>query len=57
VSRVYDEQMGAFSTDGTFDPQAVAALKKSYIDMGLLKDVPDDKDMFTTAFVPVKAGA
>lgn len=57
ISRVYDEQMGAFSTDGTFDPQAVAALKKSYIDMGLLKDIPDDKDMFTTEFVPVKAGA
>jgi NitT/TauT family transport system substrate-binding protein len=57
VSRVYDEQMGAFSTDGTFDPQAVAALKKSYIEMGLLKDIPDDKDMFTTQFVPVKAGA
>jgi len=54
VSRVYDEQMGAFSTDGTFNPQGVAVLKKSFIDTGVLKDVPDDKEMFTTQFVPVK---
>jgi NitT/TauT family transport system substrate-binding protein len=57
VSRVYDEQIGAFSTDGTFDPQGVAVLKKSFIDMGLLKDTPDDKDMFTTQFLPVKVSA
>jgi hypothetical protein len=54
ISRVYDEQMGAFSTDGTFDPQGVAVLKKSFIDTGVLKDVPEDKDMFVTQFVPVK---
>lgn len=55
ASRVYDEQIGGFSTDGTFDPQAVAVLKKSYIEMGLLKETPDDKALFTTQFVPVKA--
>src|ERR1700733_8804531 len=57
ASRVYDEQMSAFSTDGTFDPEGVAVLKKSFIDMGLLREVPDDKDMFTTPFLPVKIGA
>jgi NitT/TauT family transport system substrate-binding protein len=57
VSRVYNEQMEAFSTDGTFDPEGVAVLKKSFIDMGLLKEAPDDKDMFTTQFLPVKVGA
>ncbi len=56
ISRVYDEQIGAFSTDGTFDPQGVAVLKKSFIDMGLLKETPEDKDMFTTQFLPVKVG-
>ena len=56
IGRVYDEQIGDFSTDGTFDPKAVAVLKKSYIEMGLLKDIPDDKEMFTTQFVPVKVG-
>ena len=56
AARVYDEQMQYFSTDGTFDPQAVAVLKQSYIDMGLLKEIPDDKTLFTTQFVPVKTG-
>jgi NitT/TauT family transport system substrate-binding protein len=57
VGRAYDEEMPYFSTDGTFDPQAVAVLKKSYIEMGLLKEIPADKDMFTTQFVPVKVAA
>ena len=56
ISRAYDEQIGIFSTDGTFDPKAVAVLKKSFIEMGLLKEIPDDKVLFTTQFVPVKAG-
>ena len=56
ASRVYDEQIGGFSTDGTFDAAAVATLKKSFIDMGLLKEVPADDVLFTTQFVPVKVG-
>lgn len=54
AARAYDEQIGGFSTDGTFDPQAVATLKKSFIDMKLLKEVPADNVLFTTQFVPVK---
>jgi NitT/TauT family transport system substrate-binding protein len=54
ASRVYDEQIGAFSTDGTFDPAAVATLKESFIEMGLLKQAPPDNELFTTQFVPVK---
>jgi NitT/TauT family transport system substrate-binding protein len=57
AARAYDEQIGGFSTDGTFDPQAVDTLKKSFIEMGLLKEVPADNVLFTTQFVPVKAGA
>jgi len=53
IDRVYDEQVGIFSDDGVFDPKAVAALKQSFIEMGLLKEIPDDKVMFTTRFVPV----
>jgi NitT/TauT family transport system substrate-binding protein len=56
AARTYDEQMPYFSTDGTFDPEAVATLKTSFIEMGLLKEVPDDSALFTTRFVPVKAG-
>jgi NitT/TauT family transport system substrate-binding protein len=57
AARAYDEQISGFSTDGTFDPLAVTTLKQSFIDMGLLKQVPDDKLLFTTQFVPVKVGA
>lgn len=54
TSRVYDEQIGGFSTDGIFDPAAVATLKESFIQMGLLKQAPPDDELFTTQFVPVK---
>jgi len=54
VSRAYDDQIGIFSTDGAFDPKAVAMLKKTFVEMGLLKEEPDDKVLFTTQFLPVK---
>ena len=54
ISRVYDEQIGIFTPDGVFDPQAVAVLKKSFIEMGLLKEPPADDVMFTTQFLPIK---
>ena len=53
-SRAYDEQIAIFSTDGVFDPKGVEVLKQSFLEMGLLKETPDDKVMFTTQFVPVK---
>jgi ABC-type nitrate/sulfonate/bicarbonate transport system substrate-binding protein len=54
VSRAYDDQIGIFSLDGAFDPKAVAMLKKTFVEMGLLKEEPDDKVLFTTQFLPVK---
>lgn len=54
ATRAYDEQMSNFSLDGTFDPKALAILKQSFVDMGLLKEIPQDNVMFTTQFVPVK---
>lgn len=56
ISRAYDKEIGIFSTDGTFDPKAVAVLKKSYVDLGRLKTEPKDSQLFTTEFVPVKVG-
>ncbi len=56
IARAYDEEIVIFSDDGAFDGKAVAVLKLSFIEMGLLKEIPDDKVMFTTQFVPVKAG-
>jgi NitT/TauT family transport system substrate-binding protein len=57
VSRAYDEQIGIFTSDGVFNPKAVAMLKQSFLEMGLLKEMPDDATLFTTQFVPVKAGS
>jgi NitT/TauT family transport system substrate-binding protein len=54
ISRAYDEQISIFSTDGVFDQKAVEVLKESFLEMGLLKEKPEDKVMFTTQFVPVK---
>src|SRR5262245_60728852 len=56
IDRAYDQQIGIFSDDLSFDPRAGAVLKQSFIEMGLLKDIPEDKEMFTTQFLPVKAG-
>ena len=56
AARAYDEQMSVFNTDLSFDPKAVTVLKQSFLEMGLLKEIPEDKVMFTTQFLPVKAG-
>ncbi|HLI22292.1 MAG TPA: ABC transporter substrate-binding protein [Stellaceae bacterium] len=49
-----DTEGPMFILDGRFDPEAVAALKKSFVDMGTLPSAPADDAMFTTQFVPVK---
>jgi len=54
IGRVYDEQIKMFSTDGRFDPKALAVLRQSLVEMGILQHVPDDAAMFTTRFLPVK---
>jgi NitT/TauT family transport system substrate-binding protein len=55
-SRVYDQELGGFSTNGVFDRKGLATLRKSFVQMGLLKKVPSDNVLFTTQFVPVKVG-
>jgi NitT/TauT family transport system substrate-binding protein len=54
AGRNYDFEIGMLIDDGRFDPQAVATLKQSYVDMGTLPDKPADDVLFTTQFVPVK---
>ena len=54
IDRVYDIEVGAFSTDGHFDPKAVDLVKQSFIDMGSLPEKPSDDQILTTKFVPVK---
>jgi NitT/TauT family transport system substrate-binding protein len=53
ASKTYDYLISALSNDGAFDPKAVQVLKQSFVDMGILKTLPPDSELFTTAFVPV----
>ncbi len=53
IARTYDNEIGMFSTNGVFDPKAMAVLKKSFIDMKILDAEPKDSDMIDTRFVPV----
>lgn len=54
VDRVYDIERPELSDDGHFDPDAVEALKQSFIEMGSLTEKPRDDQILTTQFVPVK---
>jgi NitT/TauT family transport system substrate-binding protein len=54
VRRIYDFEIGMFNDDGHFDPQAVATLKQSFVDMGTLPDKPADDALLTTQFLPVR---
>jgi NitT/TauT family transport system substrate-binding protein len=54
VREDYDFEIGMFNDDGHFDPQAVAVLKQSFVDMGTLKEEPPDDVLFMTKFLPVK---
>jgi NitT/TauT family transport system substrate-binding protein len=54
VEKDYDFELSMFTDDGSFDPQAVAVLKKSFVDMGTFSQEPPDGALFTLQFVPVK---
>lgn len=54
MNRTWDYEISMFETDGHFDPQAIAVMQKSFVDMGLAPEkIPDDK-LFTTQFLPVR---
>jgi NitT/TauT family transport system substrate-binding protein len=54
ASKVYDVEMPTFSRDGHFDPKAVEAVKQALLDLGTVKEKPDDKAVFTEEFLPTK---
>ena len=54
AEKTYDDEIGTFTKDGTFDPEGIAVLKESFLDMGMLKEKPADDQMYTTQFLPVK---
>jgi ABC-type nitrate/sulfonate/bicarbonate transport system substrate-binding protein len=53
AKKTYDDEIASFSTDGSFDPAAVAVLKQSFLDMGMLKEKPADNQMYDAQFLPV----
>ncbi len=54
AAKVYDVQLSAFSTDGTFDPAAIEVIRRSLKELGILTFEPDPKTLYTSQFVPVK---
>lgn len=54
AGEAYDIQMAAFSTDGRFDPKALAYIKKSLMDMNVLETPPDMSKLYTEEFLPKK---
>jgi ABC-type nitrate/sulfonate/bicarbonate transport system substrate-binding protein len=55
VAADYDVVMPAFSTKGKFEPQALAVLKSSFIEMGLLPKVPDMATLYTERFFATRS--
>jgi len=54
AEKTYDSEIGSFIPDGTFDPKALAVLKQSFLDMGMLQSEPATDQMLMTQFLPVK---
>ena len=51
TSRTYDEVMPMFSADGKFSQKALDALSRSWIQLGMLKEPPDLKTLYTEEFL------
>jgi NitT/TauT family transport system substrate-binding protein len=54
MDRTYDSELSMLSRDGVFDPEAVEVLKESWVEMGILDAKPNNDQLFTTQFLPVK---
>ena len=54
TAAIYDELMPMFSDTGHFEPKALAALARSFVDMKTLPTEPDMKSLYTEQFLPKK---
>jgi NitT/TauT family transport system substrate-binding protein len=54
VAKVYDTQIGDFSTDGAWDLQSIDVIRNSLKELQILDTVPDAKTIYNDTFVPVK---
>ncbi len=51
-SKVYDEIMPTFSSDGKFNPAALSVLARSFVELGTLPSEPDLSKLYTEQFLP-----
>jgi ABC-type nitrate/sulfonate/bicarbonate transport system substrate-binding protein len=54
LDQVYTQLMPTVSTDGKFDPKAMATMRKAVVELGILPEEPDISKLYTTAFLPQK---
>ncbi len=54
LAKTYDSQIPMMELDGQFDPQGLELIKDSFVDLGILGKRPDDDEMLTRRFLPVK---
>lgn len=52
MAKSYDIQMPMFSTDGKFQPAALATMRRAIVELGILKEPPDMAKLYTTEFLP-----
>jgi len=48
----YDELIGMFNRTGRFNPEALAVLSRSFVEMGMLAQEPDIKTLITEEYLP-----
>jgi ABC-type nitrate/sulfonate/bicarbonate transport system substrate-binding protein len=54
LTETFDATMPVMSNDGVMSPAAVDRLGKSFVELGILDQVPDMNKLITRRFVPVK---
>ncbi len=52
ATRDYDELMGMFNRTGRFDPRALDALARSFVETGALAQAPDMRALITEQYLP-----
>ena len=52
MAKEYDLTIGMFKKDCRFDPQGLATLQRSFVDLKLLDAPPDMSKLYTEAFQP-----
>jgi NitT/TauT family transport system substrate-binding protein len=54
LNKAYDRLIDNYSTDGKFNPRALAVLSRSYVELKLLDREPDMSKLTTEEFLPKK---